>query len=73
MREHTPSFEGLAPCERHPYSPTFREVALSETGLPVDAGRKHKTIYGKTRAEVAKKLAKAVMDRADGLVFERAP
>ena len=34
------------------------------------AGRKRKTIYGKTRAEVAEKLAKAVMDRADGLVFE---
>jgi integrase len=34
------------------------------------AGRKRKTIYGKTRAEVAEKLAKAVMDRADGLVFD---
>src|SRR3712207_5888709 len=33
------------------------------------AGRKRKTIYGKTRAEVAEKLAKAVMDRADGLGF----
>jgi integrase len=34
------------------------------------AGRKRKTIYGKTRAEVAEKLAKAVMDRTDGLVFD---
>ena len=34
------------------------------------SGRKRKTIYGKTRAEVAEKLAKAVMDRADGLVFD---
>jgi integrase len=34
------------------------------------AGRKRKTIYGKTRAEVAEKLAKAVMDRADGLIFD---
>jgi integrase len=34
------------------------------------AGRKRKTIYGKTRAEVAEKLAKAVMDRADGLVVD---
>jgi integrase len=34
------------------------------------AGRKRKTIYGKTRAEVAEKLAKAVMDRAEGLVFD---
>jgi integrase len=34
------------------------------------AGRERKTIYGKTRAEVAEKLAKAVMDRAGGLVFD---
>jgi integrase len=34
------------------------------------AGRKRKTIYGKTCAEVAEKLAKAVMDRADGLVVD---
>ena len=34
------------------------------------AGRKRMTFYGKTRAEVAEKLAKAVMDRADGLVFD---
>jgi hypothetical protein len=33
-------------------------------------GRKRKTIYGIIRAEVAEKLAKAVMDRADGLVFD---
>jgi integrase len=33
-------------------------------------GRKRKTVYGKTRAEVAEKLAKAVMDRADGLIFD---
>ena len=34
------------------------------------AGRKRRTIYGKTRAEVAAKLAKAVSDREDGLVFD---
>ncbi len=33
-------------------------------------GRKRKTIYGKTRAEVAKKLAKALSDREGGLVFD---
>ncbi len=34
------------------------------------AGRKRRTVYGKTRAEVAAKLAKAVSDREDGLVFD---
>ncbi len=33
-------------------------------------GRKRKTIYGKTRAEVAKKLSKALSDREGGLVFD---
>src|SRR5215210_5926032 len=33
-------------------------------------GRKRRTIYGKTRAEVAKKLAKAVSDRDGGFVFD---
>lgn len=33
-------------------------------------GRKRRTIYGKTRTEVATKLAKALSDREDGLVFE---
>ncbi len=33
-------------------------------------GRKRKTIYGKTRAEVGGKLAKALSDREDGLVFD---
>ncbi len=33
-------------------------------------GRKRKTIYGKTRAEVAKKLSKAISDREGGLVFD---
>lgn len=34
------------------------------------AGRKRRTVYGKTRVEVARKLAKAVSDREDGLVFD---
>ncbi|ABG04874.1 phage integrase [Rubrobacter xylanophilus DSM 9941] len=33
-------------------------------------GRKRKTVYGKTRAEVAKKLNKALSDREDGLFFD---
>jgi integrase len=33
-------------------------------------GRKRKTLYGKTRAEVARKLAKAISNREDGLVFD---
>ncbi len=33
-------------------------------------GRKRKTIYGKTRKEVAEKLAKATTDRDGGLVFD---
>ena len=35
-----------------------------------EGNRKRRTIYGKTRAEVAKKLAKAVSDREVGLVFD---
>src|ERR687897_212096 len=33
-------------------------------------GRKRKTVYGKTRAEVAAKLAKALSDREGGLTFD---
>nr|MDP9486579.1 site-specific integrase [Actinomycetota bacterium] len=33
-------------------------------------GRKRKTIYGKTRAEVATKLSRALSDREDGLNFD---
>jgi integrase len=33
-------------------------------------GRKRKTLYGKTRQEAATKLAKALSDREDGLVFD---
>jgi integrase len=33
-------------------------------------GRKRRTVYGKTRAEVAKKLAKALSDREGGFVFD---
>ena len=33
-------------------------------------GRKRKTLYGKTRAEVGGKLAKALSDREGGLAFD---
>jgi integrase len=33
-------------------------------------GRKRKTLYGKTRQEVAAKLAKALSDREGGLIFD---
>jgi integrase len=33
-------------------------------------GRKRKTLYGKTRKEVAKKLANALSDREGGLIFD---
>src|SRR5215210_5461503 len=33
-------------------------------------GRKRKTLYGKTRADVAKKLAKGLSDWEDGVVFD---
>ncbi len=33
-------------------------------------GRKRRTLYGKTRVEVAAKLAKALSDREGGLVFD---
>ena len=33
-------------------------------------GRKRRTVYGKTRADVAKKLARALSQREDGLVFD---
>jgi integrase len=33
-------------------------------------GRKRRTIYGKTRQEVAAKLSKALADREGGLTFD---
>jgi integrase len=33
-------------------------------------GRKRRTVYGKTRKEVAAKLAKAISNREDGLIFD---
>ncbi len=33
-------------------------------------GRKRKTVYGKTRKEVAEELAKVLAERADGIVYD---
>jgi hypothetical protein len=39
-------------------------------GVYTAEGRKRKTIYGKTRQEVAAKLSKALADREGGLIFD---
>ncbi|HEY6712167.1 MAG TPA: site-specific integrase [Rubrobacter sp.] len=38
--------------------------------METPAGTKRRTVYGKTRGEVRDKLAKALAERADGLVFD---
>jgi integrase len=43
---------------------------MAQYAVHTTEGRKRKTIYGKTRAEVAKKLSKALSDREGGLVFD---
>ena len=47
-----------------------RRMAQYVAQQPEEGGSKRKTVYGKTRAEVARKLAKAVADRERGLVFD---
>ena len=42
---------------------------MAQYAVHTAEGRKRKTLYGKTRAEVAAKLAKALSDREGGLVF----
>ena len=43
---------------------------MAQYAVYTPEGRKRKTIYGKTRKDVAAKLARAVSDREDGLVFD---
>ena len=43
---------------------------MAQYAVHTAEGRKRRTLYGKTRAEVAAKLAKALSDRGDGLVFD---
>jgi integrase len=43
---------------------------MAQYAVYTPEGRKRKTIYGKTRKEVAKKLAKALADREGGFIFD---
>ena len=43
---------------------------MAQYAVHTAEGRKRRTLYGKTRAEVATKLAKALSDREDGLVVD---
>src|SRR3712207_5473305 len=49
-----------------PYTTLFR----SRYTVHTNDGPKQKAVYGKTRAEVAQKLAKAMSDRDGGLAFD---
>src|SRR3712207_7096975 len=50
-----------------PYTTLFR----SRYTVHTNDGPKQKAVYGKTRAEVAQKLAKAMSDRDGGLALDR--
>lgn len=39
-------------------------------GRDADGDEAQETVYGKTRAEIRDKLAKALADRADGIVYD---
>src|ERR671917_1017884 len=43
---------------------------IAQYAVHTAEGRKRKTLYGKTRQEVATKLAKALSDRESGLNFD---
>lgn len=43
---------------------------MAQYAIYTAEGRKRKTIYGKTRAEVANKLNRAISDREGGLIFD---
>ncbi len=43
---------------------------MAQYAIYTAGGRKRKSIYGKTRKEVAAKLATALSDREKGVVFE---
>ena len=51
---------------RHPK----RDLWMARYTVETPAGTKRRTLYGKTRGEVRDKLAKALAERADGLVFD---
>lgn len=51
---------------RHPK----RDLWMARYTVETPSGTKRRTVYGGTRAEVRDKLARAVADRADGVVFD---
>ena len=51
---------------RHPK----RELYMARYTVHTPTGPKRKTVYGKTRAEAAERLTKAMADRDNGLVFD---
>ncbi len=57
---------GEGSISRHPK----RDLWMARYTVETPNGPKRKTAYGKTRAEVRDKLAKAMSDRADGLVYD---
>ncbi|MGH3085720.1 MAG: site-specific integrase [Rubrobacteraceae bacterium] len=57
---------GEGSISRHPKRDLWMARYTAETA----AGTKRRIVYGKTRAAVRDKLAKALADRADGIVFD---
>ena len=57
---------GEGSISRHPK----RDLWMARYTVETPAGTKRRTLYGKTRGEVRDKLAKALAERADGLVFD---
>ena len=47
-----------------------RDLYMARYTVQTPSGPKRKTIYGKKREDVAAKLAKALSDRADGIVVD---
>ena len=57
---------GEGSISRHPK----RNLWMARYTVETPNGPRRKTVYGKTRAEVRDKLAKAMSDRAEGLVYD---
>jgi hypothetical protein len=57
---------GEGSISRHPK----RDLWMARYTVETPAGTKRRTVYGKTRGEVRDKLARALAERADGLVFD---
>lgn len=57
---------GEGSISRHPK----RDLWMARYTVETPAGTKRRTVYGRTRKEMRDKLAKALADRADGIVFD---